>query len=298
MSDKEMKKLLKGMQGAYDEAADAAFGIPDGQYRLQLLEASLTTAKQSGKVMLKRMHTVLDGELEGRNVYDNIVLGLPGEENVVGWSIARQWVELCGYDPPEDAVEMLDICAGITEENPVVIAQVETNDNGFTNVRVTELEEEAAQVTKKTKEDEEEEEGDVDTGEFQEGDKVKFEDEEADDGYTHGTIVDFEDDQAHIEDDDGEVWITPIKDLEKDEKKVSKKPSKKDKKTTGPKPADDDKALLLAFAQAQGIANEEDLDDDTSKKKLITILSEYEWDSKTLTKGETELLDNHEIPYK
>jgi len=290
MSDKEMKKLLKGMQGAYDEASEFAAGIPDGIYRLQLMEAKLVTAKTSGKVMLRRMHTVLDGEFEGRNIYDNNVWGLPGEENVVGWSIVRNWVELCGYATPEDAAELLDILTGISEENPVVVATVETNDNGFVNVRVTELEEEAAQVSKKTSSKAKDDEPD---NEFSEGDQVKFEDE--DESYISGVIVDFEDEDAHVKDNDGEVWVVSLTDLTKDEKPSGKKtPGKK----TGPKPADDDRALLLAFAQAQGIADEEDLDDDTTKKKLIQVLSEYEWTSKSLTKGELELLDKHDIPHK
>jgi len=291
---KEFKEALRNAREMYEDAKIYSSDVPEGQYKLQLLSASMAFAKTSGALMIKRQHQVLDGDHEGKHVFDNLVL-----THVFGWNNAQKWMELCGYEVPDDPEEVEDVITGINEENPIVIARVTKSgeDNSFTNVHVIELLEESAEV----EDDDDEEEKPAPkkgkakkaSGEFDIGDAVTFEDDDG--GVTSGKIVDFEDDEAHVEDEEGEVWVIEVADLSKADKKEKK--TKKTKKTKK-KDEDDDTALLLAFCQAQGIDQEENVDEDTSLEDLVEILSEYEWDGSELSDGECELLDRVGVEYK
>ena len=136
---------LKGLQ---EQAADAMANytpggvrVPDGIY-VGREACEIRESQSSGKLMNSRSFTVSDGEQAGLNVWDNVVF----EGNEVGMQIMRRWVELHGYEWPENDLGLLEqIVNEINEAAPSVRFRVKTikdkNDDTreYTNVSVLEI---------------------------------------------------------------------------------------------------------------------------------------------------------------
>jgi hypothetical protein len=134
------KDKLSKMNARYQESeqqAKAMFGeIDPGVYTAKLANAEVCESKASGRLQVKRMHVVLEGDFKGANVYDYM-----GLENEFGFAFFREWISKLGYECPTDAADIPDLLTELTDKNPVVQIKVVKNDGGFTNVRVLSVQE-------------------------------------------------------------------------------------------------------------------------------------------------------------
>jgi len=69
------------------DVKDSFEPLPEGQYMCRLDKCTLTQSS-TGKPMLKMEWVVIDGEFEGRRIFDNVVI-------TVGWKV-KQYAELAG----------------------------------------------------------------------------------------------------------------------------------------------------------------------------------------------------------
>jgi len=258
----EFADRLAGMQNAWATGKDTAPGVPEGLYTMQLLEAGIAASQSSGKLMIKRTHTVVGGEQDGETVYDNLML-----ETDMGMFFVARWVEQMGFEVPDNIAELEEVVSAISEANPVYTAQVKKSGD-FTNVRVRELLEATADVAK-----EEEEEPEENASDFAEGEVVTF---DMDGTEVSGTIVGFDGDDAHVEDSDGEVWAVPMEDLQATTEEE-----------TAPE-EDETLVALLAFAQAADI----EVDDTATVEQLTEAIGAYSYPREELTDEEAALLEN------
>ena len=69
------------------DVKDSFEPLPEGQYMCRLDKCTLTQSS-TGKPMLKMEWVVIDGEFEGRRIFDNVVI-------TVDWKV-KQYAELAG----------------------------------------------------------------------------------------------------------------------------------------------------------------------------------------------------------
>lgn len=141
---------------AMSDQADAAMQtyvpggarVPDGIY-IGKESAELREAQSSGKLMISRTFTIVEGEFTGLNVWDNLVI----EDNDIGLQLARRWIELHtsqetgeNYTWPEaDLAGLETIINEIAEVGATVKLRVKTTlskkgDGGeYTNATVQQI---------------------------------------------------------------------------------------------------------------------------------------------------------------
>lgn len=103
------------------DVKDSFEPLPEGQYMCRLDKCTLTQSS-TGKPMLKMEWVVIDGEFEGRRLFDNVVLS-------VDWKV-KQYAELAGITEGT-AIDTNDF-EGI--EALLGVIQEERNDGkGITN---------------------------------------------------------------------------------------------------------------------------------------------------------------------
>ena len=253
MAGSPYKNRLSAMNKEWKNREEVMSKVPDGEHIFQLQEAELGEAQTSGKLRIKRVHTVADGELKGETITDFMSL-----ETEKGPYFVGQWIEQMGYDIPARAEDLPDVVAQISQEHPTYIGQVKTSGD-FKNVRVQELvdlqddgEEEGKAEDEPEAEAESEAEGEDgdDNALLAEGDTVAFKDDEENEHIGTFTKVDPEDEEMAKVDVDGEEWTVPIEGCEPVEvqeeepdpvpppKKAVKKPAaKKAAKPAAKKPA-------------------------------------------------------------
>lgn len=137
---KRSKADIKALFGAAQEKAkdnDKFAKAPAGRYNVHLLECELHESK-SGKLSVKHGWKVLDGELEGRMIYD-----YRGIEHEVGLSMLMgEWAKL-GIDASDivdfDAIEA--IAKDIQEASYVCILKITPNKSNpdFQNFYIEEV---------------------------------------------------------------------------------------------------------------------------------------------------------------
>lgn len=135
----EYTKKLAGMKTAYDDSQnqyDSMFGgakVPAGNYVAKLQSAVIKESQSSGKLMIAREHLITEGEFANITIYDNIMLETP-----MGFTFVRRWVDMMGYEQPEQPEEIEDIVSDIAEEAPVVKIRIK-HSGDFVNVSVIEV---------------------------------------------------------------------------------------------------------------------------------------------------------------
>ena len=135
----EYTQRLSNMKDAYDESQnqyDSMFRgvkIPAANYLARLQSAKVTESKSSGKLMVSREHIITDGEYKGMVVYDNIMLETP-----MGFTFARRWFDMMGYNQPENPKEIPDLVEEMANEAPDVKIRIK-HSGDFINVSVIEV---------------------------------------------------------------------------------------------------------------------------------------------------------------
>jgi len=280
----DIKEVLTGMDARWKTEKSRVPGVPDGTYTMQLLSAEVTLSKASNNPMVDRRHVVVDGEQEGQEVRDRMMLHTDN-----GPYYANKWVELMGYQSPEDLADLPEVVKVISEAHPIVVAEVRRSGE-FLNVRVQQMLEESATVAqaeesapaaapaakknlpKKTaavaKATDPEEAGPA------VGELVGF---EFDGSTVQGPIEELKNGSAIVS-VDGERYEVPLGELVAAEAEPAAQ-----------EPAEDEElsAELLAFAQTHNLP----VDDGSTVEALKDLIGGYEWKKAELTPDEIALLD-------
>lgn len=157
-----MKQNWDKSQGDYD----AMFGgsdIPASDYNLQLVSMNIKESGSSGNLMVVRQFTILEGEYEGKNVFDNMQLETPR-----GFTFVRRFIEQMGYEAPENPGELPDTLEAILGDEPVLIGKV-THSDDFTNIRIVKLIETTDEDGDEGGNEDGESEGEAEDGESESG---------------------------------------------------------------------------------------------------------------------------------
>lgn len=135
-----LKAMQDGAKAAMENYNPSAFvQVPDGIY-IAKVTCELNETK-SGKLRINRRFTILEGEQTNLSIFDGLVI----EDNDTGLHIARRWIELHGYEWPEEDMSQLEII--INELNvaaPVVKIRSKSTESSdgtktFTNVMVSQV---------------------------------------------------------------------------------------------------------------------------------------------------------------
>lgn len=154
---------LKEAQARWQESEKqykTTFGgekVPEGTYLARVQKVSIREAKSSGRLMIGREHVIIDGDMKGSAVFDYLQL-----ETELGFAFTRRWIERMGYQAPDDAVGIVDICTDITEKAPTVKIAVK-HSGDFINVDVLEVVNEGEETPEETSEEAEDEESTEET---------------------------------------------------------------------------------------------------------------------------------------
>lgn len=107
--------------------------VPAGVYIVQLHSAKLAETKESQKLYIRRQHVIMEGDYKGVAVFDNMFI-----ENEMGAMFFRQWIDLCGFEAPDDPTELEELITEISKTSPVAKVNVKHNKD-FTNVQYVEV---------------------------------------------------------------------------------------------------------------------------------------------------------------
>jgi len=173
---KDLMKKLKGMQKSWKESEPArgGFGVPDGTYNVRIDEATLCEAKQSGRLQIKWVLVVIDGDYANKKICK-----FDGMDDPKSLPYVQGSLEALELEIPDDITEI-----GTVLEEAVgkeVEIQVRTKDE-FTNIYFNGLLEagDSDEEEEEDAEDAEDEDGD-DAEESDDDDDSEDEDEDSDD---------------------------------------------------------------------------------------------------------------------
>jgi len=139
MSYKNRLQAMKSnWQKGKEASAEPFTTVPPGNYRAQLELAELMESSSSGKMMIKRMHSILEGEFEGKKVYDYLHL-----ETDRGPEFIARWIDQMGYEAPDEPTELEEILEAIVKDAAICKIRVVVSGD-FTNVRILAVEESGA----------------------------------------------------------------------------------------------------------------------------------------------------------
>lgn len=119
-------------QGQYDQQFGGA-QIDEGVYECRLQGAKMRLSKANSNLMISREHLITKGELQGRVIYDQLMM--TSARNMV---YVRHWIEMMGYQAPTDPEEIEAVVEAIEGEAADVKVRV-TKDGEYTNAEVIEL---------------------------------------------------------------------------------------------------------------------------------------------------------------
>jgi len=172
---------LKSMNKVWESGKEGIPLIPAGQYMFQLVAAELAES-QNGNLMIKRSHTVIEGEYEGDTIRDIMVL----MDNEMSLGFLSQWIQDMGFEAPDSLETLPEVLAEMVETDVTYSGKL-TYDGDYARVRPgvaisTEVEEE---------EDEEEiEDEEIEDEEVEEDEEIEDEEEEEDEDEDLQTLKD------------------------------------------------------------------------------------------------------------
>lgn len=293
-----LAERLKGMQDTWNAGKEGRVALPDGQYLMQLQSAVFEESQSTNKLMIHREHLVREGEFAGEVLHDYLVL-----ESEYGMRNTADWLEKMGMEPPEEVDAIEKMVQELNNKNPIYTASVKkAKDSDFRNVRILELKSAEAEVEKKqesvpaaapvkkqvkkvaqevpTVEEEEEEAA---AGEVQVGSVVTFNDGEKD---VEGEVQSIAGERLEVKVGD-DVYELALDELTGIVEAFSEEQGEPKAEASAAEETDEELSVMIAFAQSQNIAVDENTDKESLKKKLLS----YQWDPATLTKDEKEFLE-------
>lgn len=290
------KKRLGKMQGNWESSKSlGGTEFEDGIYKLQLEDAELVESQSSSKLMIKWAWVCLEGDMAGENIRDYSQL-----ESESDWArkFAMQRIEKLGREVPDQMSDLEEVVEEIADANPIIMAKIKTNKDGFTNIGITRLlDGDAAVVAGDDGGDDGDDSGGGDDGEeggddgteegsqFEEGMTVKFEDDDGDEVVGKITGLDDDAETADIKTDDGDEY----EDIDLSELEVVEEEGGDEGE--GGDGEEEDLDELIALAQTLEAKVKED--DDVAS--LVKRLKKFEYDSSELVPEEIELCEKHGI---
>ena len=151
--------MQDGAKAAMENYNPSAFvEVPDGVYIAKETCELAETKPSDGtepKLKINRRFTILEGERANLSIWDNLVI----EDNEVGLQIARRWIEMHGFEwPEENLTQIEEIINQINQTAAVVKIRLKytvskkDNTRKFPNVTVAQILEdyESSQVQENT----------------------------------------------------------------------------------------------------------------------------------------------------
>ena len=288
----DIKEALAGMDQRWKTEKSKVPGVPDGVYTMQLLSADVVLSKAGNNPMVERKHVVVDGEQEGQEIRDRLMLHT---EN--GPYYANKWVEMMGYQSPEDMADLPEVIKTISEAHPIVMAEVRRSGE-FLNVRVQQLLEENSAVKEAEAAPEETApkvapaaskksvakkatpaaEPAAAATDLTAGDIISFEFEGVP---TQGVVEEVKEESAVVAVNEDRYEV-PLGDLTKLDANTTQAAADGDAELT---------AELLAFAQTHNLP----VEDGSTVEALKELIGGYEWKKAELTPDEVALLTKVEV---
>ena len=132
------KKKLAGLKDNYEKAREAKntpyeINIENGKYRAALTSLELRESQSSGKLMVMREWTILEGDYADTVFNDFIHI-----ESEWGMVNLHRFIEQAGYEIPDDPASIEEVLNAILGDKPECIIAVRIKDE-FVNVRVREM---------------------------------------------------------------------------------------------------------------------------------------------------------------
>ena len=133
-----MRDDVQAAQSAWDNALSQkddfqGEDFPDGDYTVRLTKAERGQS-QKGRDQIHLVWTILEGEFRGKEKHS--WQGLDTEQSMV---FAVRTITRLGFVPPRSLAGVEDVCAQMTEERPVAIIRLKTNESDrgtFQNIYV------------------------------------------------------------------------------------------------------------------------------------------------------------------
>ena len=167
MGKQSFKTQLKAGNKAWKESADTVqtLGkIEAGEYVAELTKAELKTAQTSGNLMVSRSHIITEGNMQGKTIYDNLIIETP-----IGMAFLRKWFEAIQVEIPENIEDVEQTVSDINDNG--YTAKINVRHSGdFTNVDILEYLE-GGSATEEAEEAEDTDEGSSDEVDLDEMDK-------------------------------------------------------------------------------------------------------------------------------
>jgi hypothetical protein len=139
------------MKDAWETADGGGSALPPATYLLRLQSAEVEESASSGNLQIHLEHLVVEGELAGEVQHEYLQI-----ETAQGPFYVKQWIEMMGFDVPDDPADLPDVVEAISEKAPTYTGQV-IEKKGFTNVRIKTLEDEGTAPAPAEEEEESEE---------------------------------------------------------------------------------------------------------------------------------------------
>jgi len=150
---------LAELQGSWESAEEGWDQIPPGQYTMRLQSAAVEESASSGNMQIHCEHLIVEGDHAGEVVHDYLQVETP-----LGPRFIKIWIDVMGFEVPEDLTELEEVVAAISDAAPTYIAKV-TEKDGFTNVRVQRLVDEGEEPDEPAAGEEDNDSGEADQGE-------------------------------------------------------------------------------------------------------------------------------------
>lgn len=130
MGDNLQKKLASA-QDRWASSKEEMPGPPAGTYQFRLQECRVEESQSTGKLYIRRVHLIIDGEYANETVSDNLQL-----ETENGPYFCNQFFKALGYEgAPDDMTQLPEAIQQVVDDSPVYLGKL-TKDNGFNNVRI------------------------------------------------------------------------------------------------------------------------------------------------------------------
>ena len=127
-----LKKMKKGYTEQKQTAKDMFTKVPAGVYVGTLISA-VVKESSSGNLMIARKHLITEGDETGTTVSDNKML-----ENDLGFAFVIGWIELCGYEAPDNPEDIEGVLSAMVEEE-LSVKFLAKHSGNFINAQVQEL---------------------------------------------------------------------------------------------------------------------------------------------------------------
>ena len=130
--DAQLKNLNTTWKKSQETQAQMFTDVEDGTYEADLVKAKIEKTSNNN-MRIARQHVIVGGDSDGCAINDGMNL-----ESDVGMSFTREWLNKCGYEAPENLVDLPSILDNMVKDN--IQCKITVSHSGdYVNVRVHEV---------------------------------------------------------------------------------------------------------------------------------------------------------------